>query len=65
MYVCMYIYIYVYIYIYIYIYIYAKGSGISAPGPDKCWIYYGLTHNYMYLDLGFETLKLNFCELKS
>ena len=25
---------------------------------DGCWIYYALTHNSMYLDIGSEALKL-------
>ena len=31
---------------------------------NKCWIYFGLTHNPMYLDMGFEILTLTFCKLK-
>ena len=31
---------------------------------DKCWIYYGLTHGSMYLDIGFETLDFKISELK-
>ena len=26
--------------------------------------YYGLSHNSMYLDMGFETLNVTFCESK-
>ena len=64
--ICMYVYIYIYIYIYILNFL---------PDPrafdycmrisrEKCWIYYGLTHRSMYLDMGFETINLNYCELK-
>ena len=28
------------------------------------WVYYDLTHNSMYLDMGFETLNLKSCESK-
>ena len=26
------------------------------------WMYYGLAHHSVYLDMGFETLNLKFCE---
>ena len=41
--------------IYIHIYIYISG--------ENRWTYYdGLAHNSMYLEMGFETLRLSFCE---
>ena len=35
----------------------------ACSSRETCWIYHGVTHNSMYLDVGFETLDLNLCEL--
>ena len=32
---------------------------------DKCWIYYGLAHESMYLDMGFEIRNSKSCKFKS
>ena len=64
-----YIYTYIHIHMYIYIYFFSGPWGFDFLHAyiswEELWIHDVLTHGSMYLDMGFETLSLDFCELKS
>ena len=52
---------------YIYIYMYTAVGVcvcVRVVAQDKMLVCCGFAHSYMYLDFGFETLDLKFCELK-